>query len=228
MKEAVLAVKSRDGGGKNFSRALRREGRVPAALYGPEREPKSVSVALKDLERLMREGGGSNMLLSLDIDGAGGGSDKSLIRQMQRDPVRGNILHVDFHQISMSRPINLTIPINLNGIPEGVKNEGGVMQHIIRELEISCLPTNIPESLELDVTGLEIQGSIHVSDVKVENATILADPQRTIVIVSPPTVSTEKTAEEEEAEASAEPALVGADASAEDGDEKKDDSGDSN
>ncbi len=217
MKEAVLAVKSREGSGKNFARSLRREGRVPAALYGPEREPKSVSVALADIQRLLRENTGSNIMLALDIDGAGAGSDKSLIRQMQRDPVRGDILHLDFHQISMNRPINLTIPIHLNGIADGVKNEGGVMQQIIRELEISCLPTNIPDSLELDVTNLGIQDSIHVSDVTVENATILADPQRTIVIVSPPTVSTEKTDEEEAAEEGAEPTLVGED-KAEDGD----------
>ena len=223
MKEAVLEVKSRVGVGKNVARSLRRDGRVPAALYGPEREPKSVSVSLKDLERLMREGGGSNMLLSLNVDGAGAGSDKSLIRQMQRDPVRGEILHVDFHQIPMNRPINLTIPIHLVGIPVGVKDEGGVMQHIIRELEISCLPTEIPESLEIDVSGLEIQGSIHVSDVTVENATILADPQRTIVIVSPPTVSTEKTDEEADEDAATEPTLVGADESADGDADKKDD-----
>ncbi len=223
MKEAVLAVQSRDGGGKNFSRAMRRDGRVPAALYGPEREPKSVSVALADIERLIRENSGTNVMLSLDIDGAGTNADRSLIRQMQRDPVRGNILHLDFHQISLSRPLTLTIPVHLNGVPEGVKNEGGVLQHIIRELEISCLPTNIPDSLEIDVTELGIQGSVHVSDITVENATIMADGQRTICIVSPPTVSTEKTDEEAAEEATAEPALVGDDKKAEGDDEKSDD-----
>ncbi len=216
MKEAVLAVTSREGVGKNVARSLRREGRIPAALYGPEREPKSVSVAAVDVLRLLRDGAGSNVLISLDIDGKGAGESKSLIRQMQRDPVRGDILHLDFHQISMTRPINLTIPVRLNGTPDGVKNEGGVLQHIIREIEISCLPTNIPDSLELDVSELGIQDSIHVSDVTVENATVLADPDRTIVIVSPPTVSTEKTEEEEAAEAAAEPEVIGAEASAED------------
>lgn len=200
MKESALAVAKRDGKGKNFARALRRGGRVPASLYGPEREPQNVSVDLADLEKLFRENRGGNVLLSLEVDGAGATGDKSLIRAIQRDPVNGQILHLDFHQISMTRPIHLTIPVNLNGVPEGVRTHGGVMQQIIREIEISCLPTQIPDSLELDVNELGIHDSIHVADVSVENATILFDSKRTIVTVVPPTVSVEAKEEEEEAE----------------------------
>lgn len=197
MKEVALAVKKRDGKGKNFSRALRRSGRVPASLYGPEREPQNVSVDLADLEKLFRENRGGNVLLALDVDGAGDTGDKSLIRSIQRDPVDGEILHLDFHQISMTRPIHLMIPVHLNGIPEGVKTHGGVMQQIVREIEVSCLPTQIPDGLELDVNELGIHDSIHVEDVSIENATILFDPKRTIVTVVPPTVSLEAKDEEE-------------------------------
>lgn len=200
MKEVALAVKKRDGKGKNFSRALRRSGRVPASLYGPERDPQNVSVDLADLQKLFRENRGSNVLLALDVDGAGDSGDKSLIRAIQRDPVDGEILHLDFHQISMTRPIHLMVPVHLNGIPEGVKTHGGVMQQIVREIEISCLPTQIPDSLELDVDELGIHDSIHVEDVSIENATILFDPKRTIVTVVPPTVSLEAKDEEEDEE----------------------------
>lgn len=200
MKEVALAVKKRDGKGKNFSRALRRSGRVPASLYGPEREPQNVSVDLADLQKLFRENRGGNVLLALNVDGAGDTGDKSLIRSIQRDPVDGEILHLDFHQISMTRPIHLMVPVHLNGIPEGVKTHGGVMQQIVREIEISCLPTQIPDSLELDVDELGIHDSIHVEDVSIENATILFDPKRTIVTVVPPTVSLEAKDEEEDEE----------------------------
>ncbi|MFQ5607417.1 MAG: 50S ribosomal protein L25 [Candidatus Zixiibacteriota bacterium] len=197
MRETTLAVATRDDKGKNHARRIRREGRVPAALYGPERDPRSVSLSLADLERVIRESRGGNVMLDLDIDGSGPSGEKSLIRTIQRDPVNGEILHVDLHQISMTRPINLTIPVSLNGIPEGVKTHGGVMQQIVREIEISCLPTEIPEGLELDVTELGIHDSLHVSDVSIPNATILFDPKRTIVTVVPPTVSAEPAAEEE-------------------------------
>lgn len=203
MKEAVLSAMSRDKGGKNYSRRLRREGRVPASLYGPERKPQSLSLALTDLEKLMRETQGFNVLLSIDVDGSGGGADKSLIRSIQRDPVDGQILHVDLHQISMARPINLMIPVNITGIPDGVKNDGGVMQQIIREIEISCLPTEIPDALQLDVSELGIHDSIHISDITIEKATVLMDESRTIVTVVPPTVSVEPTTDEEEVEGEA-------------------------
>ena len=202
MKEAVLSVASREGVGKNYARKLRREGRVPAALYGPEINPQSISVSIRDLEKILREHRGENVMISLDIDGKGAGNNKALIRSIQRDPVKGNILHVDFHQISMTRPIHLSIPIRLSGTPAGVKNDGGIMQQIMRELEISCLPTNIPDALELDVSELGIHESIHVSSVTVENATVLSEPERTIVTIVPPTVS--KTAVEGEAAEAAE------------------------
>ncbi|HSG98513.1 MAG TPA: 50S ribosomal protein L25, partial [candidate division Zixibacteria bacterium] len=133
------------------------------------------------------------------IDGAGPGKDKTLIRAIQRDPVRGDLLHIDLHQISMNRPIHLDIPVRLIGTPKGVKDDGGIMQQIVRELEISCLPTQIPDGVEIDVSELGIQDSIHVSDVTLESVTILTEPQRTIVTIVPPTVA--KTLAEEEAEA---------------------------
>lgn len=218
MKEAVLPVVSRDGGGKNFSRKMRRDGHVPASLYGPKIQPKRLSVPVRELQKLMRKHHVQNVMLTLDVDGAGPGSEKALIRELQRDPVRGDILHVDFHQIPMDRAIHLTIPVHLNGVASGVKNDGGIMQQIIRDLEISCLPTQIPDGVELDVTELGIGDSIHVSDIKLENITILTDVHRTVVTIVPPTVA--KTAEEEAAEGGVVDAVGPAGAEPEDSDEE--------
>ena len=107
---------------------------------------------------------------------------------------------MDLHQISLTKPLHITIPVRLTGISEGVKNSGAILQHIIRELEISCLPSDIPDSLELDVTELGIHDSIHVRDITIENVTILAEEQRTIVTVVPPTVATTTTEEDAEDE----------------------------
>lgn len=218
MKEVVLPVASRANRGKGVARQLRRSGKVPATLYGPKIDPRNLSVELTDLEALLRSKSGSTVMLALDLDGAGTTDDRALIRSMQRDPVYGEILHIDFHQVPMDRPIHLTIPVRLIGTPEGVKTHGGIMQQIIRELEVSCLPTQIPDAVELDVSELDIQGSIHVSAITLENATILTDTRSTIVTILPPTVSTETTDEE-----GAEDAAEGTDEATEttDGDSKE-------
>jgi large subunit ribosomal protein L25 len=107
---------------------------------------------------------------------------------MQRDPVTSRVLHIDFHAISMNKPIHVAIPIHFVGTPVGVKVDGGIMQATMREIEISCLPINIPEHLEVNVAELRIGDSIHVGNVSIPNATILADAQRTIVVISAPTI----------------------------------------
>ena len=113
----------------------------------------------------------SSTILSLNLSG---GETKAVLREMQRDPVTNRVLHIDFHAISMDRPINVLIPIHFNGVPIGVKVDGGIMQTTMRELEISCLPVDIPDSVELDVSGLAIGDSIHVGDIDLGKVEILA------------------------------------------------------
>jgi large subunit ribosomal protein L25 len=112
---------------------------------------------------------------------------KVLVREVQRDPVTGAILHLDFHQISLTKKLTIQVPIHLVGIPVGV-DDGGILQHALRDLEIECLPTAIPEKIEVDVSHLKIGDSVHVGDIKVENAEILSDSKSSIVSVVPPTV----------------------------------------
>ena len=200
MKEATLRFDTRTESGKGPARQLRMKGRIPVVAYGPEREPTKYSTSTAELRNIFRQHGGSNFLVKFDIDGKGEGKEKAVIREIQRDPVTGALLHMDLHQISLTKPLHITIPVRLTGISEGVKNSGAILQHIIREIEISCLPSDIPDSLELDVTELGIHDSIHVRDVTIDNVTILTDTQRTIVTIVPPTVATTTTEEDAEEE----------------------------
>jgi len=207
MKEATLALISRTGSGKGPARRLRMKGLAPAVIYGPESAPQHVAVATAELSRLFRTTRGTNVLLSLDVDGKGPSREKAIIRELQRDPVRGEVLHVDFHQISMTKPLHIKIPVHVIGIADGVKNSGGILQHTLREIEISCLPTAIPEHLEIDVTPLGIHGSVHVRDISIPNVTILTDPDATLVSIVAPTVAAAP-AEVEPTEVAAEPELI--------------------
>lgn len=196
MKEVVLAVASREGTGKGHARRVRMSGNIPAIIYGPQTKPVSVQVSLREFQSAWKTAGGSSAIYNLEL---GGKSKKVLIRELQRDPVTSEIVHVDFHAISMTKPIHLSVPIRLIGIPVGVKTDGGIMQTTMREFEIACLPADIPEHIDIDVESLHIGESIHVRDIKIEKAKILDEEQRTIVVISAPTVM--KSTEEEAAEA---------------------------
>jgi len=206
MKEIVLRARARTESGKEYARKLRRNGFVPAVLYGPETETRHLEVETKTFLALVRGGLGENVIVNLLLDATEKGKRKVLVREVQRDPVTGDILHVDFHQISLTKKLTIEIPIHLIGTPEGVA-DGGIMQHALRELQIECLPTAIPEKIEVDVSHLKIGDSVHVGDVTVENAEILSDSKSSIVSVVPPTVFKEPEVAAPAAEE--EPELVG-------------------
>lgn len=206
MKELSLTVEKRDRIGKGSNRRLRKAGEIPAVVYGPATEPIPVKVKYQKLYRLMH-GIPLNTIIDLAIEGDGGPARKVLIRGLQKDPVTGELLHLDFHHIPLDKPITLTIPVRAVGVPIGVKNFGGIVEHIRREVDISCLPTNIPGEVEVDISELNIGDSVHVSDLKIENVHIITDPTRTLVTVVAPTVvktAAEVAAEEAEAAEAAE------------------------
>lgn len=217
MKEVSLNVSPRESTGKGSARQSRLSGFIPGVVYGPETKPEPIKVNNLAFNAAWKNAGGGSVIFNLDRDGK---KTKVLIRELQRDPITNSVIHVDFHAISMTKPIHLSIPIHLTGTPVGVKTDGGIMQTIMRELEISCLPSDIPEHLEINVEGLHIGDSVHVRDIKLEKAKIIDDPDQTIVVVSAPTVL--KTAEEEAAEAAAEAeAAEGAEGAAAEGAEAK-------
>jgi large subunit ribosomal protein L25 len=187
MKEVTLKVRLREKRGKEQIKKLRKNGFIPAVVYGQNTASLPLEIDGKVFHALIRRGLGENVLVTLTMDDQKEKDRKVLIREVQRDPVRGDIVHVDFHEISLTKKLSIQVPIHLVGIPEGVTS-GGILQHVLRELEVECLPTAIPEKIDVEVSHLQIGDSIHVADLKLENIDILSDSASSIVSVVPPTV----------------------------------------
>jgi large subunit ribosomal protein L25 len=198
MREIPLSATMRTKRGRGFARQARREGKIPGVVYGPEIEPMALVVDEREFRAAMKSASGGSVF-DLNVDGV---KNKAIVRDIQRDPVTSKVIHVDFHAISMNKPINVFVPISFIGTARGVKTDGGIMQTTMRELEISCLPANIPDKIDIDVSDLGIGDSVHVRDISIPEANILSEERRTIVVISAPTiVKAEVTAEEaEEAE----------------------------
>jgi large subunit ribosomal protein L25 len=183
--EVKLSAEVRDGVGKGAARKIRARGKVPAVLYGPQVEPKRVAVDERALWHALHTDAGMNVLIDLQIDGQ---EYLTLPREVQRDIVRGTLLHVDFLRIRKDVAIQVDVPVHLVGESQGVK-EGGVVEHHLWELKVECLPTDVPESIEADISRLGIGDSLHVSDLRVPgNVTVLTPEEETIVSVVPPPV----------------------------------------
>lgn len=206
MALASLKSSPRSDGGKGVARKLRRTGRIPAVYYGRGKEPIPLVVSLKDLEEVIERAEGSNVIVDLRVEGDAAADRKALIREVQRDPVGGNILHLDLQHISLTERITVEVPIVLIGTPIGVKDGGGILEHLLREVEVECLPTEIPSRLEVEVSALGIGDTLHVSDIKAERIIIKTDADRAIAAVVPPTVLEEVKPVEEVAVA--EPELI--------------------
>jgi large subunit ribosomal protein L25 len=206
MASAQLSAKARDNGGKGVARKLRSEGRIPAVVYGHGREPQALSIPTRELERLLDHISAESTVIDLDIDGKG---SRTLIREIQRHPFKRQILHVDFQELVAGEKITVNIPVILVGVPDGVRMDGGVLDQVMREIEVEVDPSNIPNHIDVDVTRLTIGTSIHVGDITLpEGVESMADDDATICVVSAPRAAVEETAAEAEAEAVAEPEVI--------------------
>ena len=180
-----LTVSQRDGKGKQAAKRLRREGRVPAILYGGT-APQSISVDPKTVLRMLVGHEGSTQLLSLKFDGDGG-TRMAIIRDMQFDPVSEDLIHVDLQEVSADRAITVNVAVHAVGEAIGVKDTKGILNLVLHELHISCLPTQIPDRIDADVTRLAIGDVLTVRDLTPpEGVRILNDPGQAIAIVAPP------------------------------------------
>lgn len=201
MQTLELKASTRAGIGKSVTRKMRAQGILPATLYGPATEPMNLQVSTAAFEDLYVGRESSNFILNLQVD------DQepmiTLIRERQKHPVSGAMIHVDFQRIRMDRPINIEIPIVLTGESDGVKTFGGIQEHLMRSVEISCLPTHIPDRIVVDVSKLGINDSVHIGDITIENVEILGDSGRPIVNIAPPRLSTELDEEAEGVEGEA-------------------------
>lgn len=197
----------REAAGKGGARSTRRAGRIPGVLYGHGQAPVVLSVGYRDFETSLHGKLGSNPIVSLKLDGDG--EFTALIREIQRDPVTHEIVHLDFQTISLTERIEVNVALHLVGTPLGVKDLGGVLESILREVKVRCLPTAIPGYLEVDVSHLGVGDSVHVRDIAIEHVEVLTDLDATVATVVPPTVHEEKPAEAVVPEAvAAEPELI--------------------
>lgn len=200
MEKINLKVTVRKTTGNGAARELRREGMMPAILYGPKAEPLMLSVTTKALETILKTSNIGQVLLNLLIQDGKQKSRTAMIKELQTQPVSGNLLHVDFYEVAMDQKIKISIPVVTTGQAEGVE-EGGVLQLVRHEVEIFCFPNNIPESLEVDVTGMGIGDSKHIDEVSIDESFELADEANfTIVTVLSPKAEEEEEVEEEEGE----------------------------
>jgi large subunit ribosomal protein L25 len=184
---ALKAVK-REGVGKESAKKARAVGLIPAVLYGEGEEPLALAVDSKEFRPVMHTRARGNVIIDLAIEGSSRGDCKAIVREIQYHPVRRDIIHIDFQHISMTRQIVVKVPIVVLGEAVGVKSHGGILEHLLREVEVQCLPANIPEQVTLDVSDLDIGHSLQVKHLAAEGIKILTDSEASIVTVVAPTV----------------------------------------
>jgi len=207
MLQERIEVQIREELGKGAARALRRQGLIPGVVYGHNFGPIAVQVELEELKRLLHHESIESMLIRMRLNGK---EETVMIKEIQRHPVTYDILHVDFHRVSLTEEVTTRVPVELVGESIGVK-EGGILEFLLRELEIRCLPTEIPEHIAIDISHMRIGDSLRVGDLKLkEGITVLDDPETVIVLIAAPVVreEIEEVEEAEEAEEE-EPELVG-------------------
>ena len=203
--EYALTVQRRSVKGSRRVSRLRGDGVVPGVVYGRNLEPVEVAVNRRELVRLLHSKSGEHTLVTLKLDGEKSWEKPALIKALQHHPVDGHVLHVDFHAILLTEKLRVGVSVVLKGEPVGVKQDGGLLEHFLREVQVECLPTEIPEHVEFDVSALKIGDTVHVRDLAAPgNAKIISDPDGVIASIQVPKV--EKV--EEEAAAPTEPEVI--------------------
>ena len=210
MATVNLSATARTESGKGAARKLRSSGQVPAVIYGSAREATSLSINERDLDRLLGTIAAESTVIELGVDG--GRPTKTLIREIQRHPFKRMILHVDFQELVAGEKVTVNIPLVLVGIPDAVRLGGGVLDQVLRELEIEVDPSDIPNHIDVDVSMLDLGHSLHISDLKLPpGVTVMDDPETTIVVCSVPRAAIETPAAGVEAVGeAAEPEVIGA------------------
>jgi len=217
-KDITIAAEPRAARGKNEARRLRARMRIPAVVYGAGKESVAVSVSPKDIERILHSSSGVNTIFNLDIQGVE--TTPVMVVDWQHDPVKSNLLHVDLKRIDLARRLHVKVPVHTTGVPRGVKEQGGLYEIISREIEIECLPDEIPEHFTVDVTGLRIGQSLRAGDIPLSGSMRLVSPADLVISHVVATRGSAAEAEAAPAEA-AEPEVVKKGKKEEEGGEKK-------
>ena len=161
--EAVVATPREGKFNKNAARRVRVAGKIPAVVYGAGQDAVAVAVDPKVITKILHSDSGHNTIFDLNVEGSA--VVKAMIVDWQHEPIKGHLLHIDLKRIAMDKMMTVSVPIQLVGIPVGVKSQGGILEHVMREVEVECLPNDIPSHLDVDVSNLELHGIIHVSDL---------------------------------------------------------------
>jgi large subunit ribosomal protein L25 len=190
---------------KNAARRVRVSGKIPAVVYGAGKDSVAVAVDPRVITKILHSDSGHNTIFDLNVTGSA--LVKAMIVDWQREPIKGNLLHIDLKRIAMDKAMRVSVPIQLVGVPAGVKTQGGILEHVLREVEIECLPGDIPSHLDVDVSGLELHGVIHVSDLPHSGSIkFLGDEHATVAHVT--VIREEVVAVEEVAAAATEPEVA--------------------
>lgn len=181
-KEITVRAKVREGRGKNDARRVRRDGMVPVNVYGGDGDAVAALAPLSELAAILRSETGRNTIFTIDIEGVG--TSEVMFHERQVDPVRGRLIHADFTRLVKGQKIEVTVPLHLVGEPIGVIDEGGMLEQIIREIDIRCQPRDIPEAINVEVSNLHVHDVLHVSDIPpIEGVEILVGPETVIATV---------------------------------------------
>jgi large subunit ribosomal protein L25 len=216
-KEYKVQAKVRDGRGKNDARRARREGLVPITVYGGDGETVAAVAPLSELAAILRSESGRNTIFTIDVEGVG--LSEVMFHDRQIDPVKGRLIHADLARLVKGQKIEVTVPLHLVGEPIGVKEKQGVLEQIIREIQIRCEPREIPDSLDVDVSNLDVHDLLHVSDIQVaDTVEILTDAEQVIATVGIVKEEVEA-APAAEGEEPAEPEVIGKGKKEEEGEE---------
>jgi large subunit ribosomal protein L25 len=204
---AVISLKGerRESLGKGGARKSRAAGLIPGVLYGHGEDPVAVSIEGRAFQLALHHHEGGNAIVNLALAGS---EHTALIRDVQYDPINHAVLHLDFQRISLTEEVEVSVTVHMVGTPVGVKDGGGILETIVREVEVRCLPTAIPNAIDIDVTALNIGDSVHARDLSAPGVTILTDPDATIATVVPPTVMEEVAAPEVTPGEAAEPEVI--------------------
>ena len=202
--QTVIEAQTRIPEGKNANRRIRKSGKIPAVIYGPGKEPAVLSLDPVDIRAILRSDAGRNTIFTVDIQG--GGQRSAMVKEYQLDPLKGKLIHADLLEIAMDRLLMLMVNVELVGEAQGVKLDGGTLDFVTRDIEIECMPADIPDSIKLDVSALKVNDYIRAKDIKLgDKVRIITEPDVVIATVAPPQ---KEAAAEAAAGAAAEPEVI--------------------
>jgi large subunit ribosomal protein L25 len=208
MEKVLLKATVRTLTGKRVAKDLRNKGLIPANVYKGGKGALSLEISGDDLDNVLQTKAGENVIITLKISGESSPKDRTvLIKEIQREPIKDGILHVDFNEISLTETLKVNVPLTSKGEAVGVKVDGGILEHVMWELQVECLPADIPEKIEIDISNLKVGDAVYVKDIAVpEGVKVLNDPELIAMIVKAQKVEAPK--EEVVAEGGAEPELI--------------------